>query len=625
MNSSSKGTLLAVWSVALVVFTVTTIAIAGNKPPSAPASHPSAPASHASAPAARPSAPASRPSGGGGGGGQHPGAAGNNRGPGAGNNNNANRGGAGGNSMNRGPGGNNNNANRGAGGNSMNRGPGGGQAGNNRAGGNQTGNNRAGGNQSGNRAGGNQAGNNRAGGNQGGNKAGANQGGNRPGGNQAGKGGEKQAGNRPGAGNNNHHQPAGAKTVSLKNGGKATFRKDGKVRSIQTKNMSINHGMHGERRIVAQHNGRQVVAMGRGGRVGGYSQRAYYRNGNTTYVQRTYVYGGNTYAYGYSSYYYGGYPYYGYAPSYYYGPAYYGWAYNPWPAPVYYGWGWGGAPWYGYYGAYYQPYPVYPYASLWLADFLISASLQAAYAEQAAEGEGELVPPQFGQESSDVIASLWSSDPLIAANLASTYGSRSYFMKAAAPAATGGGTQMPADVKQAIADQMKKEVAAEKEAAANKGKNTSNSKPGEQVPDALDPNTRYFVVSTSLSVTTSDGVECALTPGDVVYRTGDTPDEDKMVDATVKSTKKDDCALGVTVGIDTSDLQEMHNNLRQNMDQGLKKLADNAGKNGLPAAPDTKTTQGEVPAPTPDSNVKDDLQTTQKEADQAEKDAQQPN
>jgi hypothetical protein len=54
-------------------------------------------------------------------------------------------------------------------------------------------------------------------------------------------------------------------------------------------------------------------------------------------------------------------------------------------------------------------------------------------------------------------------------------------------------------------------------------------------------------------------------------------------------------------------------------------LAENNGKNGLPAAPDTKTTTGEVPPPAPDSNVKDDLAQTQKDADQAEAEAKQPN
>jgi hypothetical protein len=518
----------------------------------------------------------------------------------------------------------------GGGGGGMNRGPGGGQGMNNNRQGNQ------GGNQTGNRGGNqNQMGNRGNNQNQMGNRGGQNQMGNRGGnqnqignrGNQNQHGNQNQMGNRgnqPGnrTGNqaNNRRQPAGAKTVAMKNGGSATFRKDGKVRSIQTKNGTrIEHGLHGQRRVVAEHNGRRVVAMGR---HGGYSQRAYYRNGNRTYVQRTYVVGGRTYAYAYSTTYYGGYPYYGYAPAYYYQPAYYGWAYNPWPQPVYYNWGYAGQPWYGYYGPYYQPYPAYPYASLWLTDYLIAANLQAAYAAQAAE-QGKLGPQQLGTESSDLIASLWTSDPLVAASLAGGYGSGNYLFGTTAPTAKGSGPQLSPDVKQAISEQIKKEIAAEKDAAANKGKN--NDATGDQVPAALDPNTRYFVVSSNLDVTTSEGDECELTQGDVVYRTGDTPDDDKMVDAAVKASKKDECAIGATVGVDVSDLQEMHNALRQTMDEGLKKLAENSGKNGLPVAPDTKTTAGEVPPPSPDSNVADDLQQTQKEADQAEAEAQQPN
>ena len=400
--------------------------------------------------------------------------------------------------------------------------------------------------------------------------------------------------------------------MALKNGGSATFRKDGKVRTVQTHGMTINHGVHGERRIVSTHNGRQVVSMGK---RGGYSQRAYYSHGGNTYVQRTYYVGGQSYAYGYRSYYYGGYPYYGYAPSYYYGPAYYGWAYNPWPAPVSYGWGWGAQPWYGYYGPYFQPYPVYPTAAFWLTDYLIAANLQAAYA--AAES-GELEPQQLGPKSADMVASLWTTDPLIAANLGAAYGP--YMFGAAAPA-KGGPTGLSTEIKQAIADEMKQEIAAEQAAA----KGTQKAASGDAVPAALDPKIRIFVVSSNLDATTSDGVECGLTPGDVIYRTGDTPDDDHIVDATVKSSKKDDCAVGVSVGVDTSDLQEMHNQLRIHMDAGLKTLAEKQGKDGIPAAPDTKTQAGEVPAPAPDSNVASDLQQQKKDADQAEAEAQQPN
>jgi len=289
---------------------------------------------------------------------------------------------------------------------------------------------------------------------------------------------------------------------------------------------------------------------------------------------------------------------------------------------VYYGWGWGGAPWYGYYGAYYQPYPVYPTAAFWLTDFFIAASLQAAYAAQQDNGDnnGWLQPPQLGPETSDVIASLWSTDPLVAANLEAAYGQ--YMLGAAAPAAKSGATGLPPEVKQKIADEMKAEIAAEKDAAASGNKDTAA---GDQVPPALDPKIKIFVVSSEEDLTTSDGVECALTAGDVISRSTDKPDDDNMVDAVVKSSKKDECAVGATVGVAVDDLQEMHNELRVQMDAGLKELADKQGKNGLPAAPDTKTTQGEVPAPQPDQSVSSDLEQQQKDADAAEAEAKQSN
>jgi hypothetical protein len=67
----------------------------------------------------------------------------------------------------------------------------------------------------------------------------------------------------------------------------------------------------------------------------------------------------------------------------------------------------------------------------------------------------------------------------------------------------------------------------------------------------------------------------------------------------------------------------MHNQLRIQMDAGLKELADKQGKNGLPAAPDTKTQPGEVPAPAPDTSVGNDLQQQKKDATQVEAEAKQ--
>src|ERR1022692_891235 len=414
----------------------------------------------------------------------------------------------------------------------------------------------------------------------------------------------------------NRYQPAGSKTVVLKQGGTAVYRQNGQVRTIQTHGMTINRGMHGNTRIVSTRNGTTVVSYGRSV---GYNQRSYYSHGGRVYVQRTYYVSGSYYAYGYRSYTWGGRAYYGYAPPYYWGPSYYRWAYNPWPAPVYYGWGWGGAPWYGYYGPYFAPYPVYPTAAFWLTDYLIAANLQAAYAaQQAAAQSGEAAPQPLAPESADEIASSWTTDPLIAANLEVAYGA--HMLGARAPAETGTATQLSPEVKQAIADEMKQEIAAEQAAAASGQKDTPST---DQIPAALDPKIRIFVVSTDMDLTTSESVECALTPGDVVYRTGDKPDDDNMVDATVKSSKKDECAVGATVGVDTGDLQEMHNQLRIQMDAGLKELAEKQGKDGIPPAPDTKTQAGEVPAPKPDTSVGSELQEQQKDAAQAE--AQLPN
>src|SRR6266849_2832573 len=240
MNSSNREkNILPKWSVLLVLVAVTAVASAQQHKQSAPAAAP-----RASAPSAPHAAPAQRPGG---------------------NANSAQR--PGGNSPNRGPGGASPN-NRGPA-NANNRGPGGASA--NRAG--QTGANN---------------GNNRGGANAN-NRGGANNANNRGGANANNRAGANNANNRGGAGAANRHNPAGSKTVALKSGGKATFRKDGKVRSIQTaKGMKIEHGVHGGRRIESTHNGRKVVSMGK---RGGYSQRAYYSHGGRTYVQRTYYVG----------------------------------------------------------------------------------------------------------------------------------------------------------------------------------------------------------------------------------------------------------------------------------------------------------------------------------------------
>jgi hypothetical protein len=341
-------------------------------------------------------------------------------------------------------------------------------------------------------------------------------------------------------------------------------------------------------------------------------ERPYLNRNGRAYVQRTYYVGGRSYVYAYRTYYYGGAPYYGYAPAYYYQPVYYGWAYNPWPQPVYYRWGYYNDPWYGNYNYYYAPYPAYPSASPWLTDYLLSENLRAAY-EASLAGKAAPLQTPFNQ-SEDLTASLWSSDSLIASNLTAAYPGAALYMGAVKESAPSSQTQLSPEVKQALADEVKQQIAADKASAETSQQVASK----DEVPPALDPKHRIFVASSNLEVTTTDGTECQLSQGDVIARAADTADADNKVEMIVKGAKKDDCAADTHALVAASDLQEMHNHFREVLDAGLKQLADKSGKDGLPAAPDTSTKAGEVPAPAADANVDNELQQQQKDADQTE-------
>ena len=390
---------------------------------------------------------------------------------------------------------------------------------------------------------------------------------------------------------------APGRQVSLRGGGSASIRPNGQIRSVNRNGMQISHGMHGGRTVVSTHNGARVVSVGR---RGGYVQRAYVVRGGHSYYSRTYYYHGGYRAGVYRGYYYGGRPYYGYYPAYYYQPVYYGWAYNPWPAPVPYAWGWGGAPWYGYYGPYYAPYPVYPAAYFWVTDFMIAATLQAAYEAQAAAW--------LGPNAHD-------GDMLVAS-----------LMPIAAPAET---AKLSPEVKQAISDEVKDTLAAEQTEAGKSKSSASNSSGGNQpansneAPPALDPKFRTFMVSSDLSLVPEDGDECGLSQGDVIQRTTETPDDDGNVNVKVVASTKTDCAIGKEGPVSTDDLQEMYNSFRESLKDGMGELAKKNGTGGLPKAPDTSTTNGDVPAPPPDKSAEKSLQDQQSAADQAETDVKQ--
>jgi hypothetical protein len=350
--------------------------------------------------------------------------------------------------------------------------------------------------------------------------------------------------------------------------------------------MHIQYGMHGSRKIISEQNGARIVATGS---HRGYVQRPYVVKNGRTYFQRTYVVNHATYTAAYRSYYYGGTYYYSYRPAIYYGPGFYGWASNPWPSPTHWAWGWASPayPWYGYYHYYFEPYPAYLSATMWLTDYLIAANLESAYTArtEAAQQQGAAVD---------------DNQPLREDNVHVPPTQQT--------------VSLTPEVKAAIAEEVNAQIAAERNASSEDGGSTTTVANGE-VPPALDPARRTFVVSDSLDVM-ADGQECALTPGDVIIRISDIPDQDQKVTASVSSSKKSDCAAGKQVAVSVQDLQEMQNHFREQLDSGLKLLAQKQGTGGLPKGPDIGTIAGEVPPPPPDTTAETILQDQRATADQ---------
>jgi hypothetical protein len=380
-------------------------------------------------------------------------------------------------------------------------------------------------------------------------------------------------------------------SVRTRSGAEGHFNSRGRVTSIHAHGMTINHGAHGATRFESRRNGVRLVGYGHGR---GYAERGYMRGGRP-YMRRTYYYGGRRYAYAYRGAYWHGVAYYGYVPPYYYGRAFYGWAYNPWAAPIAWGWGWGAAPWYGYYGAYFAPAPVYATPALWLTDYLIAANLQAAYesraaADAAAANAAASAPPPDSDSGGQ-------------------------------PAASNGPVAMTPEVKQAIADEVRAQIQAEQQEAANPNPPAAAST--DQVPAALDPAHRTFVVSAVLNPAMADGTECSLSPGDVLTRIQDTPDANQNVTVLVSSSQNGDCASGSQVPVAVQDLQDMQNDFRAKIDDGLSQMAANQGKNGMPGGPaanKTASPDGQVQA---DLTVGDELKDQQAQADQTEQEVKQ--
>ena len=351
------------------------------------------------------------------------------------------------------------------------------------------------------------------------------------------------------------------------------YGSNGQPQVVHANGMTIVHTPAGTRQVVVERPDHTVIVTN--GARNGFVQRPYVVN-NVTYVQRNYYVGGVSYSRVYRPYVFGGISLNVYMPGRYYAPGFYAWAYNPWAAPVVYRWGWAGSPWIGFYGGWFTPYPTYSNATFWLTDYMISMTLQQAYQDRMA-----------AQAAANAQAYAASSTPLTA------------------------------DVKQAIADEVRLDLNEERAAS-------QNPNGGSGAPAFLTDNSAHvFVVSSSLYVM-SNGGECPVTEGDVLQMTAPPPPGSASVSVVVLAAKGQDCRKGRMVSVGITDLADMQSQMRATIDQGLVELQK--GQGGIPALPPADQAQPveaayAAAAPPPDPNVAAELAQQAQASTQAESDA----
>jgi len=375
------------------------------------------------------------------------------------------------------------------------------------------------------------------------------------------------------------HLLPGGKVPSASGGGE-TSAKENRTGDLRARGTNIHHGQGGmgERRIERPDH--SVLVASHGGH--GYIERSYSYHGHE-FAHRTYYLHGVAYSRFYQPYRYRGIAFQVYAPGFYYSPAFYGWVYAPWARPVAWEWGWAGDPWCRYYGRWFRPYPVYTSPALWLTDYLVAQTLQAAYQARIAAAA------EAARRNAE--AAEFASSPLLP------------------------------DVKQAIAEEVRRQLALENAEAQDRYRRLPDPASSGLERMLSDHVSHVFVVATALRVMSVGGA-CSLTDGDVIQLDGPTAPNAVTAKLVVLAAKGIDCLKGTIVTLGLADLQEMQNHMRATIDQGLRELQSKQGKGGLPTAPPSAT-KPPVPmefagiAPPPDPNGEAEIRQQAAEADKA--------
>lgn len=408
-----------------------------------------------------------------------------------------------------------------------------------------------------------------------------------------------------------HQAPANSHEMHAANGAAVRTRADGSRSDVHDpkRGMDIHHGLNGNRRVAVERADHSRIVSERGGR--GYVQHPYMYHGHE-FGHRTYFAHGRAYDRFYGRYGYRGHYYDVYAPRGYYPYGFYGYAYAPWAAPVPYAWA--PAPWVAPYAFYYAPYPVYPAPAFWLADFVFAASLAAAYdAGHNAGAQGAYLAPDATQYPTLANFSASIGELLISSAEAA----------AVSPA-------LSPDVKQQVSDEIKQLVQQEGDESKTNGQGQDADAGGDSVMKLFGDNRPHvFVAGSDLDVVSASGSECAISQGDVLRVASLPAGDSETVSAAVLASKGNkECAANSNVSIGLSDLQDMHNHMRESVDDGLGELQKKQGTGGLPAAPAGAAAPPVAAAfakdaPPPEADAGAEVAQQAKEADAAEQDVAQ--
>jgi hypothetical protein len=345
-------------------------------------------------------------------------------------------------------------------------------------------------------------------------------------------------------------------TVDLAGGATARFDGAGRLTEVHSRDMSFSQGPGGSRRFVSEKVDRILVVDNQGH---GFVQRAFVSHGGE-YFQRTHFTHGRPFVSVYRPYLFFGVVYPVYVPLRYYRPAFYRYAYRSWALPVVYHWGWYRAPWYGYFGPAFSPYGSYPGPRAWLTDYLISSELQDAFESQ----------PDQQQVS--------NASPITP------------------------------ELKEAISEEIAIQLG-----RAQHGPPPPDSSPlvkGASLP-IFDNSVHTLLVSNDLNVA-SNGQPCAVTKGDILQMPGISPAGPlTYVSVRVAWSIPSDCPMGSTIDVAVDQLQEMQNQMRSVLDQGLAEMQASSGQNGMTSIPPdligSKPTSFTADTPEPEPNVEEEL------------------